>query len=580
LLLRTLTIYKMSFDKVFRDKYLKSEEEVGNRLREISGKETFSPTLVPGQQDQFWLKRDSRGFDFSSWFVPPEENGPQVIVTGKQHPQSLNLNFEALGFDTEEENYLIHAPTCRFSLGGIEKRYYTSFSVSLCCVKVRKNTFKQLPVGKKQTIKDIVPGKKESCESVPDSPPKKIQLDDSVSGSDHLQVVSEQRNQRNLEVDFLVPVENKTLVEDTFVRYCCSCNSVTEDFSCSQRKKKIPKCRLCLVQERKLFILSKIPLLSSQAQESVVDGRLDFDLLFESYVLQEGVTGIKGSNHVLVINNTDLVPCCDTAARRRCKREEREKRKKYLLRLRKERNKSKKLCIDCGSLKQKNRHSRCNDCISEDIKRSRTPYFSPAISLETRLQKYYVPSLSWTTVGQNSSPRDEALAFEEEQFYRIASRSLFREKNFFERPKEFAFAEIQLVFSLLGLLPDLQNLLFKYCSYLVDYYKTNEYRTDLKSRLPFSDYVEITENQSIHPKLRDHLSTAESFNLARGSTIGDYPIHIFTYANDSYRISQGDVPTYLPVYFAIRKCDNGISARLTHTIPSVMLNVNNVGFFY
>jgi len=311
----------------------------------------------------------------------------------------------------------------------------------------------------------------------------------------------------------------------------------------------------------------------------MVNGQLDFDLMFQSYVLQEEERRRARLNHVSVINNVDVVLYCDTLAKHRRKKEEREKRKKYLLQLRKERNESKKLCVDCGGLKQKNRNFRCNDCISEDTKRSRAPYSSPVRSLEERLRKYYVSVSSRTIVGQNVSPRDEVVAREEEQFYRIASRSLFEGKNFFENPKEFAFAEIQLVFSILGFLPDVQNLLFKYCSYFVDFYKTNEYRTDLKPRLPFPEYVEITENHSIHPKLRDHLSVAENSTIARKSTIGDYPIHIFTYANDSYRISQGELPTYLPAYFAIRKCDNGINARLTHTIPSLMINVNNVGFF-
>lgn len=128
--------------------------------------------------------------------------------------------------------------------------------------------------------------------------------------------------------------------------------------------------------------------------------------------------------------------------------------------------------------------------------------------------------------------------------------------------------EILLAMLASKVITDVTNTIIGYCIKLLECNRTNESRS-----LEFSRLTNWEQYYS-------DIDTAHHRTLIQSAvtSIGD-PLYMFTYTRGVINIRRGWVPRTEGVFFAIRKKDKGINARLTHSVPSVMRNINHVGMF-
>jgi len=130
--------------------------------------------------------------------------------------------------------------------------------------------------------------------------------------------------------------------------------------------------------------------------------------------------------------------------------------------------------------------------------------------------------------------------------------------------------ETVLVMSYQGVIRDLRNIILRYSIWLLEGRRTNERRTLSKSRIPkwVREFDTFRRND------------AETLikSLLRKGIIG-IPLYIFILREGKLHLFTGVVNSKETIYFAVKQRDVGITARLTHSIPSVYRNVNHVGWY-
>jgi len=125
-----------------------------------------------------------------------------------------------------------------------------------------------------------------------------------------------------------------------------------------------------------------------------------------------------------------------------------------------------------------------------------------------------------------------------------------------------------------GILGDVSNTIMYFFHLCYDFYRTNELRSDLPPRLgnwdqQFSDVLKNAIDKSFFDL---------NLSVARNSTIG-IPMYLFVLKMGSFSTVHGLLPQEESVFFAVNIKDNGLEARLTHSVPSALQNVNHVGVF-
>jgi len=130
--------------------------------------------------------------------------------------------------------------------------------------------------------------------------------------------------------------------------------------------------------------------------------------------------------------------------------------------------------------------------------------------------------------------------------------------------------ETVLAMSQKGIIRELRNIILRYSIWLLEGRRTNERRTLLKSRIPkwVREFDSFRRND------------AETLNksLLRKGIIG-LPLYVFTLREGKLHLFTGVVNSKETIYFAVKQRDVGITARLTHSIPSVYRSVNHVGWY-
>jgi len=126
----------------------------------------------------------------------------------------------------------------------------------------------------------------------------------------------------------------------------------------------------------------------------------------------------------------------------------------------------------------------------------------------------------------------------------------------------------------IGILDDISNVIMTFFHLCYDFCHTNELRSDLASRL-------INWEQQFSGIFKN--VTYKSFfdlNLlvARDSTVG-IPMYVFVLDRGSFSTIHGLLPQGEGVFFAVNIKDKGLEARMTHSIPSALHNINHVGVF-
>jgi len=69
-----------------------------------------------------------------------------------------------------------------------------------------------------------------------------------------------------------------------------------------------------------------------------------------------------------------------------------------------------------------------------------------------------------------------------------------------------------------------------------------------------------------------------NLSVARDSTIG-IPMYVFVLDRGSFSTVHGLLPQGEGIFFAVNIKDKGLEARMTHSIPSALQNINHVGVF-
>jgi len=133
---------------------------------------------------------------------------------------------------------------------------------------------------------------------------------------------------------------------------------------------------------------------------------------------------------------------------------------------------------------------------------------------------------------------------------------------------------VSMVFK--DIIKDVRDIILSYFIYLFEASRTNEERTEAESR--HEGWTKTTKRSTNIASMQVVVSESNT-NIARSTTIGELPIHMFVLTHKGFEVSYGQASKSMAVYFAIQKKDDGISARMTHSIPSAFRKVNQIGVF-
>jgi len=133
---------------------------------------------------------------------------------------------------------------------------------------------------------------------------------------------------------------------------------------------------------------------------------------------------------------------------------------------------------------------------------------------------------------------------------------------------------VSMVFK--DIIKDVRDIILSYFIYLFEASRTNEERTEAESR--HEGWTKTTKRSTNIASMQVVVSDSNT-GIARSSTVGELPILMFVLTHKGFEVSYGQATKSMAVYFAIQKKDDGISARMTHSIPSAFRKVNQIGVF-
>lgn len=136
--------------------------------------------------------------------------------------------------------------------------------------------------------------------------------------------------------------------------------------------------------------------------------------------------------------------------------------------------------------------------------------------------------------------------------------------------------ELFITMVFIGAVKDVLDIIFKYSLHVTESHHTNEERSSSRSRLSNWDQL-YTKTFGLYNNCGKHFFEDDVLGAA-SHTIGP-PIHMFTLEQGNYKTVHGRALGHRGLYFAINCRDNGINARMTHSIPSAMRNLNQLGIF-
>jgi len=123
---------------------------------------------------------------------------------------------------------------------------------------------------------------------------------------------------------------------------------------------------------------------------------------------------------------------------------------------------------------------------------------------------------------------------------------------------------------------DVQEVILRFMLFLHDASRTNEERSEAESRHEgWTKTTKRADNIASMQVIVGEGNTKES----RKRTIGQVPVYMFILTHQGFKSCSGRAAHSVAVYFAIRRKDQGINARMTHTIPSAWRKINQLGQF-
>jgi hypothetical protein len=139
-----------------------------------------------------------------------------------------------------------------------------------------------------------------------------------------------------------------------------------------------------------------------------------------------------------------------------------------------------------------------------------------------------------------------------------------------------AILESSLSMVFVDVIKDVRDLVLKYFIYLYEASRTNEERTEAESR--HEGWTKTTKRVTNMTTIQAVVSETNTI-IARNSTIGELPVYMFVLTHKGFEVNFGQASASMALYFAIRRKDVGISARMTFSIPSAFRKVNQIGIF-
>lgn len=124
-----------------------------------------------------------------------------------------------------------------------------------------------------------------------------------------------------------------------------------------------------------------------------------------------------------------------------------------------------------------------------------------------------------------------------------------------------------------GIIDDVQNVIARFMFRLYEASRNNEVRTAAESH--HEGWTKTTKKKENMASMQ-HVVSEEGLKIARDRTFGVEPVYMFYLTQTGFQRSLGRTVHTIGIYFAVRRPDKGITARVTHSIPAAHRKMNQM----